>query len=130
VVYVLAHHPRGAAAVIRIEAASNAIGAVVEVGEFATQVAVSSDGDKVYVVEPDGVTVICAATDEVFDHITIGGWPSCVASLSTGRLYLADYAGVLTGLPAVAPAPATPPLVEALQAVFADPAAELQSAAV
>ena len=130
VVYVLAHHPRGAAAVIRIDAARNAIGAVVKVGEFATQVAVSSDGANVYVVEPDGVTVICAATDEVFDHITIGGWPSCVASLSTGRLYLADYAGVLTGLPAVTPAPATPPLVEALQAVFGDPAAELQSAAV
>ena len=131
VVYVLAHHSRGAAAVIRIDAASNAISAVVNVSEFATQVAVSSNGAQVYVVEPDGVTVIRAATDEVVDHITMGGWPSCVAaSLSTGRLYLADYAGVLTGLPAVTPAPAEPPLDEALLGVFAEPAAELQSAAV
>lgn len=124
--YLLAHHPRGAAAVIRIDAANNAIGAVVKVGEFATQLAVSSDGANVYVLQPNGVAVICAATDEIFDHITVGGWPSCIASLSAGRLYLADYAGVLTGLPVVTPAPTAPRVVEALQVVFA----ELQPAAV
>jgi DNA-binding beta-propeller fold protein YncE len=78
VAYVLAQHPRGAAAVIRIDTANNAIRAVVKVSEFATQLTVSSDGANIYVVEPNGVTVICAATDEIFDHITVGGWPSCV----------------------------------------------------
>jgi DNA-binding beta-propeller fold protein YncE len=128
VVYVLAHHPRGAAAVIRIDPGSNAIGEVVRVGDFATQLAVSIDGSWVYVVEPTGVTVISATAHEVVDHIAIGGWHSCVASSATG-LFLANYAGVLTGLHAVTPAP-TPSLDEALTTFIADPAAALQPAAV
>ncbi len=130
-VYVLAHHPRGGAAVIRIDAASNAIDAVIEVRPSATQVAVSPNGAAVYVVEPYDVAVICAVTGKVFARITVGAWLSSVAASSaTGRLYVADYAGVLTGLPAVAPAPATPPLEDSLQAVIADPVPELESVAV
>ncbi len=100
VAYVLAHHPRGAAAVIRIELVRRAIGAVFEVDESATQVAVSPDGAEIYVVDRQGVAVICAVTGEVLDRITVGAQPSCVAvSPVTGTLYVADYAGVLTGLP-------------------------------
>ena len=55
-------------------------------------------------MDRDGVAVICAATDSVFDRITVGARPSCAAvSPATGQLYVADYAGVLTGLPAVMP---------------------------
>ena len=130
VVYLLAHHPRGAAAVIRIDTAHDAIDAVVRVGDFATQVAVSPDGGTVYAVEPGGVTVISATTHEVVDHIAAGGWQSCVASSAPGRLYVANYAGVLTGLPAVTAAPPMPPVAEALETLIADPAAELQAVAV
>jgi DNA-binding beta-propeller fold protein YncE len=126
VVYVLAHHPRGAAAVIRIDAESNAIGDVVMVGGHATQLTVSPDGSWVHVVEPSGVTVINATTHQVVDHIAIGGWPSCAASCATG-LYVANYAGVLTGLPSATPMPS---LDEALQTLITDPAAALQPAAV
>jgi DNA-binding beta-propeller fold protein YncE len=129
--YLLAHHPRGAAAVIRIDAAGAAIGAVVEVGESATQLAVSPDGARVYVVESCGVAVICALTGAVLDRITVGEWPSCLAAgLATGRLYVADYAGVLIGVPAATPVPATPPLREALPALGGYPVLQLQSAAV
>ncbi|HEY9305566.1 MAG TPA: YncE family protein [Mycobacterium sp.] len=126
-VYVLAHHPRGAAAVIRYDIASNAIGAAVRVGDFATQVAVSPDGAWVYVLEPWGLAMISATTDDVVNHIAVGGWPSCIVSPAADRLYVANYAGVLTGLPAVDPAPS---LDEALQSLIADPAAQLQPAAV
>jgi DNA-binding beta-propeller fold protein YncE len=130
VVYLLAHHPRGAAAVMRIDTAHNAIDTVVTAGDFATQVAVSPDGGTVYAVEPGGITVISAAAHEVVDHIAVGGWPSCVAGSAPDRLYVANYAGALTALPAVTPAPAMPPSAKALDAVIADPAAELQAVAV
>ena len=62
VAYVLAHHPHGAAAVIRIDLVRSAIGAVVEVDESATQVVMSPDAG-IYVVDRDGVSVLCALTN-------------------------------------------------------------------
>jgi YVTN family beta-propeller protein len=106
VAHVLAHNPRGAAAVLCIDLARRTISAAVEVGESATHVAVSPDGAEVYVVDRDGVAVICAVTGEVVDRITVGARPSCVAvSPADGHLYVADYAGVLTGLPVRTPVP-------------------------
>ena len=122
VAYVLTHHPRGAAAVLRIDLVRRVIGAVVEVGESATHVAMSPDGAEVFVMDRDGVAVICTSTGAVFDRIAVGERPSCMAvSAATGWLYVADYAGVLTGLPTVPPV---------LQAVDTNVVAELQSAAV
>jgi DNA-binding beta-propeller fold protein YncE len=122
VAYVLTHHPRGAAAVLRIDLVRRVIGAVVEVGESATHVAMSPDGAEVFVMDRDGVAVICTSTGAVFDRIAVGERPSCMAvSPATGWLYVADYAGVLTGLPTVPPV---------LQAVDTHVVAELQSAAV
>jgi hypothetical protein len=57
VAYLLAHHPHGAAAVIRIDLVRSAIGEVVEVGESATQVVMSPDGAEIYVVDRDDVAV-------------------------------------------------------------------------
>jgi DNA-binding beta-propeller fold protein YncE len=120
--YVLAHHPRGAAAVICIDLVRMVIGAVVEVGESATHVAMSSDGAEVFAMDREGAAVICTATGAVFDRIRVSARPSCMAvSPATGWLYVADYAGVLTGLPTAPPV---------LQAMDTDVVAELQSAAV
>ena len=58
VAYVLAHHPHGAAAMIRIDLVRRAIGAVVEVSESATQVVMSPDGAEIYVVDRDGIVAI------------------------------------------------------------------------
>ena len=103
VAYVLAHHPHGAAAVIRIDLVRRAIGAVVEVGESATQV-VSPDGAEIYVMDRDGVAVLCAFSERVFESITVNARPSCVAvSSGVGRLYVADHVGDVTVLPVATP---------------------------
>jgi DNA-binding beta-propeller fold protein YncE len=104
VAYVLAHHPHGAAAVICIDLLRSEIGAVVDVSESATQLVMSPDGDEIYVVDRDGISVICASDRRVFNRITIGARPSCAATSSaTGQLYVADHAGHVTTLPAVTP---------------------------
>lgn len=104
--YVLAHHPHGAAAVIRIDLVRRAIGAVIEVGESATQVVTSPAGAEIYVVDRDGVAVLCALSERVFERITVDARPSCVAvSSGVGRLYVADHVGDVTALPVVTPVP-------------------------
>ena len=103
VAYVLAHHPQGAAAVIRIDLVRTEI---VEVGESATQVVMSPDGAEIYVVDRDGVAVLCALNERVFESITVDARPSCVAvSSGVGRLYVADHAGDVTVLPVATPVP-------------------------
>ena len=103
VAYVLAHHPHGAAAVIRIDLVRSAIGAVVEVDESATQVVMSPDAG-IYVVDRDGVSVLCALSERVFKSITVDARPSCVAvSSGVGRLYVADHVGDVTVLPVATP---------------------------
>ena len=104
--YVLAHHPHGAAAVIRIDLARRAIGAVAEVSESATQVVMSPDGAEIYVVDRDGVAVLCALSERFLESITIHVRPSCVATSSgVGRLYVADHVGDVTVLPVATPVP-------------------------
>jgi DNA-binding beta-propeller fold protein YncE len=86
--------------VLRIDLIRKVIGAVVEVGESATQVAMSPDGAEVFVMDRDGVAVICTSTGAMLDRIAVGERRSCMAvSPATGWHYVADYAGVLTGLP-------------------------------
>ena len=103
--YVLAHHPHGAAAVIRIDLVRRAIGAVVEVSESATQVVMSPDGAEIYVVDRDGIGVLCALSERVFKSITVDALPSCVAvSSGVGRLYVGDHLGDVTVLPVAIPA--------------------------
>jgi hypothetical protein len=69
VAYVLAHHPRGAAAVIRIE--------------------MSPDDAEIYVVHRDGIAVLSALREWFFESTTVSAGPSCVAmSSGVGRLYI------------------------------------------
>jgi DNA-binding beta-propeller fold protein YncE len=103
VAYVLAHHPHGAAAVVRIDLVRRAIGAVVEVGDSATQVVMSPNGAEIYVVDRDGVAVLRASSERVFEIITVDARPSCVAvSSGVDRLYIADHVGDVTVLPVAA----------------------------
>jgi DNA-binding beta-propeller fold protein YncE len=100
--YVLTHHPRGAATVIRLDLSHRAIRVVAEVSESATQLAVSADGTDIYVMDRAGVAVICACTGAVVERITTAAQPSCVALDSAlSLLYVADHAGHVTSLPAV-----------------------------
>jgi YVTN family beta-propeller protein len=102
----LAHHPHGAAAVIRIDLVHSVVGVVVDVSESATQLVMSPDGTEIYVVDRDGIAVISASTGRVFERITVDARPSCIALDSAlSRLYVVDHAGQVTSLPAVTPVP-------------------------
>jgi DNA-binding beta-propeller fold protein YncE len=50
----------------------------------------SPGGTEVYVVDRDGIAVICASTGMVFERITVDARPSCIALNSAlSRLYVA-----------------------------------------
>jgi YVTN family beta-propeller protein len=69
----------------------------IDVGGAILQMVMSAAGDRLYVATGDRISVICAATREILDTVTVVERPSCVAETADGkRLIIADYAGVLT----------------------------------
>lgn len=94
-----------AGAVDVIDTRTGRIRNTVEVGGYPTQITLSPDAARAYVVNGDQVAVLCTVTDEIVDTITVDGQPSCVVASPDGsRLYIADYAGAITVL-AVASTP-------------------------
>jgi YVTN family beta-propeller protein len=70
-----------------------------EIAGFLTQLALSRDGERAYLVGDSSVTVLSTATHDVIGGIVTGAQPSCVIESPDGnRLYIADYAGALTVL--------------------------------
>ena len=74
---------------------SNRITDTIELGIGApTQMTLSTDKTRAYVVDYDHVAVLCTLTHEVVNNVTVDARPSCVAvNFDGGRLYVADYAG-------------------------------------
>lgn len=63
-------------------------------GGAPTQLVMSADQTRAYVVDYDRVAVVCTVTLEVSDSLRAEGRPSCVTQGADGtRLYIADYAG-------------------------------------
>jgi YVTN family beta-propeller protein len=95
-----------------IDVRTNTVANTYKIGEIAgrvTQLALSRDGRRVYLVGDSSVTVWSTATHDVLGSIVTGAQPSCVAENPDGaRLYVADYTGAITVL-AIAPADAPPP---------------------
>lgn len=89
---------------------SRAIVNTYKVGEMAgclTQLTLSRDGRRAYLIGDDSVTVWSTATRDVIGSIVTGAPPSCATESPDGnRLYVADYAGAITVL-AVAPTDAS-----------------------
>jgi DNA-binding beta-propeller fold protein YncE len=79
-----------------------------------TQLTVSRDGERAYLVGNQSVTVLSTATQDVIGNIAVDGDPSCAIESSDGkRLYIADYAGTVTVLAiAVTAAPADVPTAD------------------
>ena len=66
-------------------------------GGFVTQLALSGDGDRGYLVGDGGVTVLSLPARQVIGTIPTNTPPSCVIESPDGTwLYVADYAGVVT----------------------------------
>ena len=69
------------------------------IGGFLSQLALSRDGERAYLVGDNGVTVVSTSTHDVVGSIVTGAQPSCVTESPDGNsLYIADYAGVISVL--------------------------------
>jgi YVTN family beta-propeller protein len=81
---------------------SNTVANTYKVGEIAgyvTQLALSRDGLRAYLVGDSSVTVWSTSTRDVIGSIVTSAQPSCVTESPDGnRLYVADYAGAITAL--------------------------------
>jgi DNA-binding beta-propeller fold protein YncE len=74
---------------------TNRITETIELGIGApTQMALSPDKTRAYIVDYDHVALLCTLTHEVVNTVTVDGRPACVTvSSDGGRLYVADYVG-------------------------------------
>ena len=61
------------------------------------QMALSSDGSRLYIADYQHVAVMCTEINSIVDKLTVTAEPSCVAISPDGtRLYIADHAGAIT----------------------------------
>jgi YVTN family beta-propeller protein len=85
-----------------LETRTGAIANTYKIGEIAgylTQLALSRDGRRAYLVGDSGVTVWSTATQDVIGSIVTGAQPSCATESPDGnRLYIGDYSGAITVL--------------------------------
>ncbi|BBY14524.1 YncE family protein [Mycolicibacterium litorale] len=105
--YVLRSDRRYGGSIDVIDLSANAVADSVAIGGAPTQLAVSPDGTRAYVVDYDRVAVFDTLTTEIVDEITGDARPAGVAVRADGRrLYVADFAGAMTSL--AVPASAMP----------------------
>jgi YVTN family beta-propeller protein len=85
-----------------VDTRTGAVANTYKIGEIAgwlTQLALSRDGLRAYLVGDHNVTVLSTSTHDVIGSIVTGAQPSCVTESPEGhRLYIADYAGAITVL--------------------------------
>ena len=95
--YVLTSDRTRGGAVCVIDLSTNRITDTVELGGAPTQMTLSPDKTRAYIVDYDEVVVLCTLNLEVVNSVTVSARPSCVAvSPDGGRLHVADYAGGVT----------------------------------
>ncbi|HYZ67040.1 MAG TPA: hypothetical protein VE666_04410 [Mycobacterium sp.] len=93
--YVLTSDRARGGAVRVIDLSTNRITDTIELGVGApTQMMLSPDKSRAYVVDYDRVAVVCTLSHEVVATVKVDARPSCVAADSNGdRLVVADYSG-------------------------------------
>lgn len=96
--FVLRSDRRHGGSIDIVDLAANVVTYSVAIGGSPTQLTVSPDGARAYVVDYDRVAVFDMMSTELVDEIAGDGQPACVAVRGDGRVYLADYAGALTAL--------------------------------
>ena len=95
-VYVLTSDRAVGGAVHVIDLATDKVTDRVELGGAPTQLVMSPDHSRAYIVDYDRVAVLCTLSLEVVDSLAIDSRPSCVAPGADGtQLYVADYAGAV-----------------------------------
>jgi YVTN family beta-propeller protein len=93
--YVLTSDRVRGGAVSVIDMSTNRITDTIELGIGSpTQMTLSPDRTRAYVVDYDHVAVLCTLSHEVVNTVTVEARPSSIAvNFDGGRLYVADYAG-------------------------------------
>ncbi|MEO8814796.1 MAG: YncE family protein, partial [Mycobacterium sp.] len=95
----------GGATVHVVDARANVTTDVFLVDAPVTQLTVSRDGERAYLLTADGVVVVCGRTYEVLGSVATPASPSCMVESPDGsRLYVADHDGVVTVAAVTAPA--------------------------
>jgi YVTN family beta-propeller protein len=95
--YVLTSDRARGGAVSVIDLSTSQITDTIELGGAPTQMTLSPDKTRAYIVDYDHVAVLCTLSLDVVNTITVSARPSCAAvSSDGGRLYVADYAGGVT----------------------------------
>lgn len=126
-VYVLTSDLQARGVIQVIDPKTFAITAGIAAGTLPIQMALSADGARAYVVDYDGVAVLCTVTHEVVETITVGARPVSAALSAPGdRLYIADVDGNVTAFRVAAPAPMYSPF----DAIALDDVRELAPAGV
>lgn len=99
------------------------------VGSVPTQLTLSADGTRAFIVDCDHVTVWRTDTHTVVDTISVGVRPSCVA-IDRDRLFVADYNGGITAFSVFPSAPVVFAAPLALRALVVPPVRELEAVGV
>jgi YVTN family beta-propeller protein len=93
--YVLTSDRARGGAVSVVDMSTNRITDTVELGIGApTQMTLSPDKTRAYIIDYDHVAVMCTLTHAVVNTVAVDARPACVTvNADGGRLYVADYAG-------------------------------------
>lgn len=96
-VYVLTSDRAVGGALHVIERSTNKVTDTVVVGGAPTQLVMSPDQARAYIVDYDRVAVLCTLSLEVIDSLSVDARPSCVVPGADGsELYVADYSGTVS----------------------------------
>lgn len=104
--YVLTSDLRDRGELYVVDLAAGRVAGRHQIGDAPTQLVLSVDGTRAYVVDYDRVTVFCTQTNQVIDSIVTATQPSCLVVNGDGsRLYVGDCDGNVSSVPVTAPKP-------------------------
>jgi YVTN family beta-propeller protein len=96
-VFVADYHTETGAHLEIVDARTCTVTDTVDIGGSVTQLLLSVEGDRVYVVNGEQIAVLCTATRELIDTVTVGSEPACITESRDGkRIFVADYEGRVT----------------------------------
>ncbi|MGH3634467.1 YncE family protein [Mycobacterium sp.] len=98
--YIVSCGPDSGAVLDVVDTRTNMVTGTAKIGEVSglgTQLSVSGDGERAYLVGDESVVVLSTHSHDVIGTIAVGCRPSCVMESPDGNhLYIGDYAGTVS----------------------------------